>query len=553
MKLRVFHFITGRAVFCFSLFLLFLPAFVQTYGYGSLGTTSAIVVLAANEKNTLEVKCVDQAGNPLKGIRVEAIEMTEGKKKRKKCNAAGVAYFNKLDTGVYELVARQKGFDPSVYDFVLLEGGSNESVTMVFKPGDKDKLLYFEDAMAMQQAQQQLDQSFPLLEAKKFAQAEELLKASSESNPSDPRAFLFLSNIYLQQGQWDQAKEVLEKAVIIAQAQVRITAAQFERQAKKQSIEYDDGGKLARVTAAQSEGQANPYEPFYQQAVDQLNSLPVSQLSSEGFTALQNKDFETAVAKFQQVVALRSDNSDFLFNLATAQAGAGLYDEALESVGKALQLKPTDKGYANFREGLIENKQKAELAGALAAGDKHFKEGNHVAALEEYMVGLPLVPENVQHRMWDKIAETHGLLNQPDEVAQAYRQAIQLAPDNSEYVEKLVAHYTSQGQIQEAIGVYVDLFNKGSEPIADSLFSKAQEFVRKAKPELAQVAYEKTLETDPGYVEAIYELGMLYFYDVKDTARSREMLTQYIAVGKDAAHISNAESVLAVMGIQQKN
>ena len=33
------------------------------------------MVLAANEKNTLEVKCVDQAGNPLKGIRVEAIEL----------------------------------------------------------------------------------------------------------------------------------------------------------------------------------------------------------------------------------------------------------------------------------------------------------------------------------------------------------------------------------------------------------------------------------------------------------------------------------------------
>ncbi len=525
MKLRIFQFVIGRAGLCFSLLLLFLPAFVQTYGYGSSITTSAIVVLAANERNTLEVKCVDQAGNPLKGIRVEAVELIKEKTKRKKCNAAGVAYFNKLDTGVYELVARQKGFDPSLYNFVLLEGGSNESVTMVFKPGNKDKLLYFEDTVAMEQAQQQLGQGFQLYNARQFAQAEEVLRASSENNPSDPRAFVFLSNIYLQQGQWDQAKEVLERAVIVAQGQVRITAAQ-------------------------SEGQTNPYTPFYQQAVDQLNNLPASQLSSEGNTALQNKDFETAVAKFQELVALRSDNSDFLFNLATAQGGSDLYDEALESIDKALQLKPTDKEYINFREGLIENRQKAEVDRALAEGDKHFKEGNYTAALKEYMVGLPLVPENVQHRMWHKIAETHGLLNQPDEVAQAYRKAIQLASDNSEYVERLVEHYISQKQFQEVIEVYVAIFNKGSEPVAKSLFSKAQEFARKAKPELAQIAYEKALETDPGYVEAIYELGMLYFYDVKDTVRSREMLTQYIAVGKDAAHINNAESVLAVMDLQ---
>lgn len=550
MKLRIFQFVIGRAVLCFSLLLLFLPAFVQTYGYGSSITTSTIVVLAANERNTLEVKCVDQAGNPLKGIRVEAVELIKEKTKRKKCNAAGVAYFNKLDTGVYELVARQKGFDPSLYNFVLLEGGSNESVTMVFKPGNKDKLLYFEDTMAMQQAQQQLGQGFQLYNAKKFAQAEEVLRASSENNPSDPRAFVFLSNIYLQQGQWDQAKEVLERAVVVAQGQVRITAAKLGGQGKKQGITYDAAGNQVRVAADESVGQTNPYTPFYQQAVDQLNNLPASQLSSEGNTALENKDFETAVAKFQELVALRSDNSDFLFNLATAQGGADLYNEALESIDKALQLQPTDKEYINFREGLIENRQKAEVDRALAEGDKHFKEGNYTAALKEYRVGLPLVPENVQHRMWHKIAETHGLLNQPDEVAQAYRKAIQLASDNSEYVERLVEHYTSQKQFQEAIEVYVDLFDKRSEPIAKSLFSKAQEFARKAKPELAQIAYEKALETDPGYVEAIYELGMLYFYDVKDTARAREMLTQYIAVGEDAAHVNNAESVLAVMDLQ---
>ncbi|MEE8160781.1 MAG: carboxypeptidase-like regulatory domain-containing protein, partial [Acidobacteriota bacterium] len=133
MKLPVFRPAMAWTVFAFVL-LSTLPTLAQRYA-----------AERSKSKNTLQVKCVDQAGNPLKGIKVEAREMVGGKKKNKKCNAAGVAVFEKLDSGVYELVARQKGFEPSLYDFVLLEGGSQESVTLVFKPGDKDKPLYFED------------------------------------------------------------------------------------------------------------------------------------------------------------------------------------------------------------------------------------------------------------------------------------------------------------------------------------------------------------------------------------------------------------------------
>ena len=203
--------------------------------------------------------------------------------------------------------------------------------------------------------------------------------------------------------------------------------------------------------------------------------------------------------------------------------------------------------YADLREGLAERQQRAEVKRALAAGDEHFNQGDFAAALKEYQAGLPLVPESSKPLMWIQIAKTHAELNQLDEAVQAYRQAIQLAPDNSEYPEALVSHYLAQEQSREAIEIYADLFAKRSEPVAEGLFAKGQEFGRKAKPEMAQAAYEKVLEVDPEYAEAVYELGMVYFYDVKDNARSREMLTRYLAMGKDAAHVSNAESVLAVM------
>ena len=525
MRFCVFRPAMAGTVFAFVL-LSTPPVLAQLYG-GSSRTTGAATSPAPQRskgKNTLRVKCVDQAGNPLKGIKVEAQEMVGRKTKRKKSNAAGVAVFEKLDSGVYELVARQKGFEPSLYDFVLLEGGSQESVTLVFKPGDKDKPLYFEEegAALRQQAQQQLNQGFQLLEAGKFAEGEELLKASIANDPSDPRAYYYLGSGHLRQDQWDEAKKSLERAVLISTAQIQITASDFE-------------------------GQSNPYETFYQQSSKLLDDLAPSRLSSEANAALEAKNFEVAIAKLQELVALRPDNADSLYTLAVAQGNAELYQEAVQSVDNALQLKPDDKSYADLRERLVERQQMAELKLALAAGDEHFNQGDYAAALEEYQAGLPLVPESSKPLVWIQLAKTHVQLNQSDEAVQAYRQAIQLAPDNPEYPVLLVAHFVAQEQPREAIEVYVDLFANKSEPVAEGLFAKGQEFSGNAKPAFAQAAYEKALEVDPEYVEAVYELGMLYFYDLKDNARSREMLTRYLAKGKDAAHLSNAESVLAVM------
>ena len=63
-----------------------------------------------------------------------------------------------------------------------------------------------------------------------------------------------------------------------------------------------------------------------------------------------------------------------------AQGNAELYQEAVQSVDNALQLKPEDKSYADLRERLVERQQAAEVKRALAAGDEHFNQGDYAAA-----------------------------------------------------------------------------------------------------------------------------------------------------------------------------
>src|SRR6266568_7343937 len=54
----------------------------------------------------LDVKCVDQGGNALSGVQVLVQQLGSGKWKDKKSDGKGVARFDKLDGGIYRVVAR---------------------------------------------------------------------------------------------------------------------------------------------------------------------------------------------------------------------------------------------------------------------------------------------------------------------------------------------------------------------------------------------------------------------------------------------------------------
>src|SRR5512138_855236 len=97
------------------------------------------------EDNTLNVQCADQAGAPIKDVQVRIQHLQTGKWKDKKSDAKGTAAFNKLDDGVYRVIARKDGLAPAFYEFVLLKNAAQQSVPLKFQPGDPKSPVYFED------------------------------------------------------------------------------------------------------------------------------------------------------------------------------------------------------------------------------------------------------------------------------------------------------------------------------------------------------------------------------------------------------------------------
>src|SRR5207249_6863475 len=77
---------------------------------------------------TLDVKCVDQGGNALSGVQVQVRQVGSGKSRDKKSDGKGIARFDKLDEGFYQVVARQQGFAPALYEFVRIKEGAQETV-----------------------------------------------------------------------------------------------------------------------------------------------------------------------------------------------------------------------------------------------------------------------------------------------------------------------------------------------------------------------------------------------------------------------------------------
>src|SRR4030042_3454602 len=95
-------------------------------------------------QNTLNVKCVDASGKALTGAKVYIMALGDQKYRdskgeikwaNKNADGNGVAKFDKLDDGVYRIVARPEGLAPGLDELLQLRNGVQESITIQCAPG----------------------------------------------------------------------------------------------------------------------------------------------------------------------------------------------------------------------------------------------------------------------------------------------------------------------------------------------------------------------------------------------------------------------------------
>lgn len=439
----------------------------------------------------LEVKCVDQSGSPISGVKVRSLALGKQKGKDEKSNKQGVAQFKKLDDGYYRVYAHQKGYAPAMTEFVEVKGDQQKSVTLTFEPGNQDEPLYFEDRDKLAAAQQALQAGGAALQNQQFSEAETQLKAAVEDNPAEPVAHSTLATVYLQEQKWDLAETELKEAAKLLQ--------------------------MYQVVM----GDSNPAIGQQLENVQtQLKFVPVRKLAYEIDVATKAKDFEKALGYLGELVKLRPDDARVYYTMSYMLAQTKQIDEAVEKIDKAIELKPDEQDFQNLKKQLVTiqanqaARAKANEARAKVAEVQELnKDGKSQEAITRAEAVLPEVPKELQSALWAEITNAHIRL----------------------------------GQYPQAVDAYTNVLELDQKPVAPGLYKLGEQFVRKGQQEPASAVFEKVLELDPNYAEAYYQLGMYYFYEKQDKAKAKELLEKYLTLGKDKDNLDNAKNVLVVM------
>jgi len=498
----------------------------------------AAAAFAANNK--LNVKCVDPSGKTLVGAKVQVYALADPKWmdkdgkpkwKDKAADASGVAKFDKLDDGVYRVVARADGFAPGLYEYelVALQKDAEESIEIKCAPGDPLQKLYFEDSALNQKAFETMKQAYTRLQEQKFPEAEQLFKDSLAINPTNPDTLWFLGLTYASQNKWDAAQEVFKKGS-------KITGALMAMPQPK-----DPKGVA----------QPSPYLQANKNFSGMIAMLPGLKIKAEGSEELSKKNYKQAIAKFEEAAKIIPGDADLHSNMALALGNDSQLDAALAAIDKAISLRPDDKYYADIKQRLQNNVLMVKVKAVADQADGMYNNKDYAGALKKYQEVLPMVSEKaILAGVHMQIGLTYDMLNQPAEAEKEIQQAIDLAPTEARYKAQLLNHYNviaqnylNAKQYDQAFATYV---KSGA-----SILERGKKWAGDQKTEdLAILAFEWLIKSDPQNLEAYFELGSVFYFR-KDYAKAKEYLNKYVEIGgKD--HLQNAKDILATIQALEK-
>jgi tetratricopeptide (TPR) repeat protein len=326
-------------------------------------------------------------------------------------------------------------------------------------------------------------------------------------------------------GKFDQATETLKRAEMVSD--------------------------ILKTRASQTDSGSNPYELVSRGAKRLLDQLP----SFKGDYALKQKDYDLAAKEYSEAVKRNPDNPEYHVNLAVALANSGKYDESLASVEKAIQLKPDEKSYQDYRAKISARKENAILEKANAImieGNALLNKDDAAGAIKKFEEARSMISQDKQAPLWRQIGSAQAKLNQKDAAIAAFKKSIELAPADkvAEYRNVFAQFYLDARRYDEAIDVLVD--PNASQSPEQALLDLAKTW-KDREPNFAAAALEKAIKVNPENADAYYNLGRLYYIEGKSRdSRTKEILTKYLELGKDPEKMEEAKNLLVIINKRSK-
>jgi tetratricopeptide (TPR) repeat protein len=469
------------------------------------------------EDNALKIKCSDSSGAAVPDVAVSAVNMKNQKAKQGKCDSLGMVEFSGLENAPYRIFGRKEGFVPALYEFAILNG-SSQSVTLSMVAG-ADKKLYFEDPEAQKKALTLLRQGLDAVNQRNVVDGEKALTESLAINPSSVEASYYYAICLQQESKIEEMVQALDKTEMLANVYI--------------------------MAPPSNQANASNYQKILASVQDFKKKTP----ALRGEKASVDGNFEAAAKEFAEAIKVEPNDLRNYQNLAIALTNSKKFDEALAVLDKADQIKPDS--FADLRKTILARKDagSAEKANVVLEEGIKLLNDDPASALKKFEEAKALAPVNQQYVVIRKIAQAQEKLKMP-EALDNFKKALELAPAEKarDYRTSLALYYINQNKLEEGVNVLVE---GSSTPEAD-LFSLAMK-EKDGQPGLAEAALARVITLNSDNAEACYELGALYYFDGKaKDKQSKELLTKYVANGKDASKLDNAKSMLTIIERREK-
>jgi Tfp pilus assembly protein PilF len=239
---------------------------------------------------------------------------------------------------------------------------------------------------------------------------------------------------------------------------------------------------------------------------------PAYAVLERAYAALHAKDYDRAIAGFDEAIQIAPDRASLRKDLAYTLLKAGQTEAARDQFGEAMRLDAGDDHVAMEYAFLCYETHQTPMARRIF--DRIRKSGNATAAqafenidrelregIAQWSKAVALAPHNFS--AYQELARLAEQRDELDLAAQNYEKAWRLRPDRRALLLDLGRVWEAQGRSQEAMAALLAA-SRGAEP-------RTAEEARERLPARYPFVYEfqKALELDPANVELRRELAFL--------------------------------------------
>jgi len=313
------------------------------------------------------------------------------------------------------------------------------------------------------------------------------------------------AKVYIQQQDWENAREQLEIAV-----------------------QQEPNNAEARYLLGKAYGEESRYQEMVDEfqaslAVNQKWKAQIQQIVQEKWTMAFNrgvqagkeKDYQKALEEFTTATIIDPSNPDAFNNLGFAYTNLDRLDEALEAYSRVLELDP-DNVAAKINSGVIHfQKDQEEQAAEMFRGALEIDPGNK-NALNMWTLSLETLADEKHQELAGAATgsdsmkvkeEVQEILN---ETVRVYRMAIEAHPEEKNFVYNLGVLYARDlKDFQAAEPLFQRVVELDPEDV-DAWFNLATAQLNLDDLDGAMVSLEKAVELTPDNPDVWYQLGIIY-------------------------------------------